>query len=89
MQRKDANLLESSTIRVYYSSGYSPLKPVSEALPNENGGGGQLQVGIIKKPTETKTALYDGYQEYLPNQAEGLIYSSLFVEDSTGGCISV
>jgi hypothetical protein len=79
----------NSTIRVFYSAGDEPLKAVTEATPNENGGGGQLQVGILKKPTETKTALFDGFQEPIPIQGEGQIYSGIFVEDSNGGCISL
>jgi hypothetical protein len=46
-----------STIKVFYSKGMAPLKAVTDALPNANGGGGQLQIGIAKKPTETQTVV--------------------------------
>lgn len=78
-----------STIQVFYSSGASPLEAVTEPLPNENAGGGQLQLGIAKKPTETETVVWDGYHEPIPRNGEGQIYGGIFVEDSTGGCVSL
>ncbi|CAO2656562.1 Nn.00g053650.m01.CDS01 [Neocucurbitaria sp. VM-36] len=78
-----------NTIRVFYSMGDMPLEAVTEALPNENAGGGQLQLGIAKKPTETETVVYDGYQEPISERGEGQIYGGIFVEDSSGGCVSV
>lgn len=60
---------------------------VTAPLANNNTGGGQLQLGIAKKPTETKTVVWDGYQESMPN-GEGQVYGGVFVEDSSGGCIS-
>lgn len=78
-----------STIRVFYSTGNAPLEAVTEALPNENAGGGQLQLGIAKKPTETETVVFDGYQEPIPLRGEGQIYGGIFVEDSSGDCVSV
>jgi hypothetical protein len=78
-----------STIKVYYSTGDKPLKAVSKALPNDNAGGGQLQIGIAKKPTETETVVFDGYQEHIPLRGEGQIYGGIFVEDSSAGCVSM
>jgi hypothetical protein len=78
-----------STIKIYYSKGNAPLKAVTEALPNENAGGGQLQIGVAKKPTETETVVFDGYHEPIPENGEGLIYGGIFVEDSAGGCVSL
>lgn len=78
-----------STIQVWYSAGYAPLKAVTALLPNDNAGGGQLQWGIAKKPTETQTVVYDGYQESIAMRGEGQIYGGVFVEDSSGGCVSV
>lgn len=78
----------SSTMRVFYSAGLSPLQPVTEALPNDNTGGGQMQLGMAKKPTETKTVVWDGYQEPLL-RPEGQTYGGVFVEDSRDGCISL
>jgi hypothetical protein len=76
-------------LKVFYSVGMAPLKPVTEALPNENKGGGQLQIGIAKKPTETETVVYDGYQESIPLRGEGQIYGGIFVENSDEGCVSL
>jgi hypothetical protein len=78
-----------STMKVYYSTDDKPLKAVTNAMPNDNSGGGQLQVGIAKKPTETETVVFDGYQERIPLRGEGQIYGGIFVENSSGGCVSV
>jgi hypothetical protein len=76
-------------MKVFYSEGMEKLKRVTEAVPNENGGGGQLQIGIAKKPTETETVVFDGYQESIGLRGEGQIYGGIFVEKSDGGCVSV
>ncbi|KAF2455169.1 hypothetical protein BDY21DRAFT_290310, partial [Lineolata rhizophorae] len=76
-----------STIQVYYSTGYSPLAAVTQPIPNDNGGGGQFQIGILKKPTETESVVNDGYQE--SGIFEGQVYGGIFVEDSADGCISL
>lgn len=73
---------------MYYSAGNEPLGEVTGALPNDNSGGGQLQLGMAKKPTETETVVWDGYQESIP-QREGQIYGGVFVEDSSNGCVSL
>lgn len=78
----------SSTLQVLYSEGNKPLKNVTAPLPNDNSGGGQLQLGIAKKPTETETVVFDGYQEHISG-SEGQIYGGVFVEDSDGGCVSL
>jgi hypothetical protein len=88
-QRINLLMLCCSTIKVFYSAGQAPLKAVTEALPNDNTGGGQLQIGIAKKPTETQTVVYDGYQESIPLRGEGQIYGGIFVEKSDGGCVSL
>ncbi|TAQ90700.1 hypothetical protein B7494_g956 [Chlorociboria aeruginascens] len=53
---------------------------------NDISGGGQFQIGILKKPTDTVSVVYDGYQE--SHIYEGQIYGGIFIEDSSGGCIS-
>jgi hypothetical protein len=73
-------------MQVYYSSGHEPLEAVTDTLPNDNSGGGQYQIGMAKKPTETISVVYDGYQE--SDVHEGQIYGGLFVEDGSG-CISL
>jgi hypothetical protein len=47
-----------------------------------------MQLGMGKKPTETKTVVWDGYQEHLKRK-EGQSYGGIFVEDSSNGCISL
>jgi hypothetical protein len=65
------------------------LKAVTPATPNNNAGGGQLQIGIAKKPTETETVVFDGFQESIPLRGEGQIYGGIFVEKSDGNCTSL
>jgi len=88
MRHEAETNLSSSTIQVFYSSGQTPLKEVTPRLPNDNSGGGQLQLGIAKKPTETETVVWDGYQESMP-KGEGQIYGGVFVEDSSNDCVSL
>ena len=78
---------DDSTLRVYYSKGDEPLKSVTNAVSNDNSGGGQYQIGILKKPTGTSDVVNSGYQESGLN--EGQIYGGLFIEDSSNGCISL
>ncbi|KAI1198728.1 hypothetical protein F5X97DRAFT_298681 [Nemania serpens] len=76
-----------NTLRVYYSKNDEPLKSVTSALYNDNSGGGQYQIGILKKPTGTSDVVNSGYQE--KNLNEGQVYGGLFLEDSAGGCVSL
>jgi hypothetical protein len=75
-----------STVQVHYSVGNFPLVDVTPPLPNANDGGGQFQIGILKKPTNTTTVVNDGFQE--SGIHEGQIYGGIFVEDSSNGCLS-
>ncbi len=77
----------SSTLQVYYSKGDAPLASVTKAVSNDNSGGGQFQIGMLKKPTGTSDVVNAGYQEGRIN--EGQIYGSLFIEDGAAGCISL
>jgi hypothetical protein len=77
----------NSTIQIYYSKNDEPLKSVTSALSNDLTGGGQFQIGMLKKPTGTSDVVNSGYQESRIN--EGQIYGGIFVEDSAGGCISL
>jgi hypothetical protein len=78
--------LFSSTLQIYYSEGYDSLEAVTKPIPNDNSGGGQFQIGILKKPTETTSVVFDGYQE--SGIYEGQVYGGIFIEDGSGGCIS-
>ncbi|KAI3330860.1 hypothetical protein F4824DRAFT_326276 [Ustulina deusta] len=76
-----------NTLQVYYSKDDEPLQPVTSALSNDNSGGGQYQIGILKKPTGTSDVVNSGYQE--KNLSEGQIYGGLFLEDGANGCVSL
>ncbi|KAH8891849.1 hypothetical protein GQ53DRAFT_138589 [Thozetella sp. PMI_491] len=76
-----------NTLQVYYSKGDAPLASVTKAVSNDNSGGGQFQIGVLKKPTGTSDVVNSGYQEGKIN--EGQIYGSLFIEDSANACISL
>ncbi|KAI1177497.1 hypothetical protein F4777DRAFT_207867 [Nemania sp. FL0916] len=78
---------DKNTLQVYYSKDDEPLESVTSALSNDNSGGGQYQIGILKKPTGSSDVVNEGYQE--SNLNEGQIYGGLFLEDSAGGCISL
>lgn len=73
-------------MQIFSSLGNAPLCAVTGLIANDNSGGGQFQIGMAKKPTETKTVVFDGFQE--ANLDEGLIYGGIFIEDSAGGCVS-
>ncbi|KAL2176051.1 uncharacterized protein P884DRAFT_204274 [Thermothelomyces heterothallicus CBS 202.75] len=76
-----------NTLQVYYSEADEPLESVTDAVSNNNAGEGQYQIGLLKKPTGTDDVVNSGYQE--SGIDEGLIYGSLFVEDSANGCVSL
>ncbi|KAI1466864.1 uncharacterized protein F4812DRAFT_433086 [Daldinia caldariorum] len=78
---------EKNTLQVYYSKNDEPLKAVTEAVYNDNSGGGQYQIGILKKPTGTSDVVNSGYQE--TGIKEGQIYGGIFLEDSADGCVSL
>ncbi|KAI0396058.1 hypothetical protein F5Y17DRAFT_421032 [Xylariaceae sp. FL0594] len=78
---------DKNTIQIYYSKNDEPLRPVTPKLANDNSGGGQYQIGMLKKPTGTTDVVNAGYQE--SNLDEGQIYGGIFLEDSAGGCISL
>jgi hypothetical protein len=76
-----------SLVKIYYSLGRAALKAVTEFVPAALSGEGQFQLGILKKPTGTSDVANSGYQE--SPLKEGQIYGGMFVEDSTGGCVSL
>jgi hypothetical protein len=76
-----------NTLQVAYSAGAAPLKTqLSSPVSNDNSGGGQFQIGILKKPTGTTDVVNSGYQE--SPFSNGQIYGGIFVEDSANGCLS-
>lgn len=76
-----------NTLQVYYSKDDEPLKSVLSPVSNDNSGGGQYQIGILRKPTGTSDVVNAGYHQSKLN--EGLIYGGLFLEDSANACVSL
>lgn len=79
--------ISSNLVQIYYSLGNAALKAVTGFVPADLSGEGQYQLGMIKKPTGTDDVVNSGFQESPLN--EGQIYGGIFVEDSTGGCVSL
>lgn len=79
----------ASLLTVYYSIGLEPLKLVAGPAFNNNSGGGQFHSGVFKLPTGPLgiDVLHQGFQESPID--EGLIFGSIFIEDSNDGCISL
>jgi len=80
---------DSNLLTFYYSKGYAPLRKVVGPTFNNNAGGGQFHVGMLKLPTGPLgiDVLHEGFQE--SNLNEGLIYGGVFIEQSSNGCITL
>ncbi|OHF01005.1 hypothetical protein CORC01_03833 [Colletotrichum orchidophilum] len=79
---------DSSTTEVFYSKGNSPLKSTGGAVANNISGKGQFHFGLLKKPVNGGSDITkSGDQPSGIN--EGIIYSGIFEEDSSKGCISL
>jgi hypothetical protein len=76
-----------SQVTVYYSAGTAELKAVVNNKSANLAGGGQFQLGILKKPTGSTDVVNNGYQS--SNLNEGQIYGGIFLEDSANGCVSL
>ncbi|KAJ4351418.1 uncharacterized protein N0V89_006760 [Didymosphaeria variabile] len=74
-------------VTIYYSAGDAALKSVAGPTAASLSGGGQFQIGILKKPTGTSDVVNGGYQE--SNLNEGQIYGGIFLEDSANDCVSL
>jgi hypothetical protein len=83
----DCTDFSDSQVTIYYSVGAAELKAVATNKSANLAGGGQFQLGILKKPTGSTDVVNNGYQE--PNLNEGQIYGGLFLEDSADGCVSL
>ncbi len=60
---------------------------MTKAVSLDLSGGGQYQIGVLKKPTGSTDVVNSGFQE--SGLKEGQIYGGVFIEDSAGGCISL
>jgi len=78
----------SSTIQVFQSIGNVALVQQTAPLPNDLSGNGELHFGINKNPTNPGAdSLRSGFQE--AGIDEGVIYGSIFVENSADGTVSL
>ncbi|PBP16380.1 hypothetical protein BUE80_DR012832 [Diplocarpon rosae] len=79
----------ANTTTVLYSTDSTPLAVVNGPAANDISGQGQYHFGVLKKPTGSNLTdvTKEGYQE--AGIDEGVIYGAIFMEDSTGGCVSL
>ncbi|KAF2180098.1 glycoside hydrolase family 131 protein [Zopfia rhizophila CBS 207.26] len=78
---------DKNQVQIYYSTGTDALKSVAGPTSTNLAGGGQFQIGILKKPTGSSDVVNSGYQE--SNLNEGQIYGGMFLEDSANNCVSL
>ncbi|KAF1967231.1 hypothetical protein BU23DRAFT_484364 [Bimuria novae-zelandiae CBS 107.79] len=74
-------------VTIYYSLGDAPLKQVANATSAPLAGGGQYQIGMLKKPTGTSDVANAGFQESPLDESQ--IYGGIFLEDSANNCVSL
>lgn len=77
----------ANKVTIFYSKANAKLERVAGPLSTDLSGGGQFQMGMLKKPTGTSDVVNGGFQS--ANLNEGQIYGGLFLEDSKNGCISL
>ncbi|KJR88348.1 uncharacterized protein SPSK_07672 [Sporothrix schenckii 1099-18] len=76
------------TSQVFFSTGTTALKSVTQALANDVSGQGQFHFGVLKKPVNPGADIvHSGTQE--PGINEGVIFGGIFEEDSSTGCVSL
>jgi len=76
------------TTQVFYSQGCDPLEAVTDEIANNVGGQGQFHFGLLKKGIGGGDDIVrNAFQPAGIN--EGIIYASIFEEDSSDGCISL
>lgn len=79
---------ENSTTRVFYSQGNAALKSMGQVLINDVSGRGQFHFGVLKKPVNPGADITkQGDQP--AGIDEGIIFGSIFQEDTIVGCISL
>ncbi|KAF2788038.1 glycoside hydrolase family 131 protein [Melanomma pulvis-pyrius CBS 109.77] len=78
----------ANTIQIFQSTGDAALLQQTKPLPNDLSGNGELHFGVNKNPTDPGAdSLRSGFQE--SGIDEGVIYGSIFVEDSADGVVSL
>ncbi|OIW32631.1 hypothetical protein CONLIGDRAFT_699488 [Coniochaeta ligniaria NRRL 30616] len=75
------------TSQVFFSTGTTALKAVTQALANDVSGQGQFHFGVLKKGIGGNNIVKDGVQE--AGIDEGIIFGGIFEEDSSAGCVSL
>ncbi|KAF4773863.1 hypothetical protein HER10_EVM0005598 [Colletotrichum scovillei] len=78
----------ANTVQVFYSTDNNDLEAQGEPQINDIKGQGQYHFGILKKPVGGQGDITkNGFQP--DGIDEGIVYSGIFQEDSTNGCISL
>ncbi|KAI6708784.1 hypothetical protein JHW43_008683 [Diplocarpon mali] len=79
----------ANTTTVLYSTDSTPLSLVNGPVANDVSGQGQFHFGVLKKPTGSNLTdvTKQGFQP--TGIDEGVVYGAIFMEDSTGGCVSL
>ncbi|EXF80192.1 hypothetical protein CFIO01_12350 [Colletotrichum fioriniae PJ7] len=78
----------ANTVQVFYSTDNNDLEAQGEPQLNDIKGQGQYHFGILKKPVGGQGDITkNGFQP--DGIDEGIVYSGIFQEDSTNGCISL
>ena len=73
---------------MFFSTGNSALKSVTQPIKNDLSGQGQFHFGVLKKGVDgTGDITKTGIQESGIN--EGVIFGGIFEEDSSTGCVSL
>ncbi|TEA15188.1 hypothetical protein C8034_v002416 [Colletotrichum sidae] len=74
--------------QVYYSQGSAPLVAQGKPIVNDIQGQGQYHFGVLKKSVNgTGDLTKSGFHESGIN--EGIIFGSIFLEDSSDGCVTL
>ncbi|KAK7438144.1 hypothetical protein CaCOL14_011903 [Colletotrichum acutatum] len=74
--------------QVYYSQGNAPLVAQGQPIENDISGQGQFHFGVLKKSINgTGDLTKSGFHESGIN--EGIIFGSIFEEDSIDGCVTL
>lgn len=73
---------------MYYSQGNAPLVAQGQPIENDISGQGQFHFGVLKKSINgTGDLTKSGFHESGIN--EGIIFGSIFEEDSIDGCVTL
>ncbi len=78
---------DDRTSQVFFSTGATALKAVTQAIANDVSGQGQFHFGVLKKGIGGNNIVKDGVQE--AGIDEGIIFGGIFEEDSSAGCVSL